>query len=376
MTAAPATTPNEAPSPASGGSDPWITSDRIFLALLVIFVPAAIAAHFFHWGTWTFVLCAIAIVPVARLMGEATEVVAHRLGPGIGGLMTASFGNAAELIIGIAALREGKVEVVKASIAGGILANLLLVLGSSVLASGIGVKKRTFNGTAALSGSAMLFLALTAILVPDIFHLVRADEALPYMDRISIAIAIILLVIYAISLIFALKTHAHLYAAEDHGTPEELPPWSFRKALVVLVSATVGIIVLAEFLVGALEPAIDSFGFTHTFVGVMVLAVVGGAAENSTAIMMAVKGKMALAFNLAFESSKLIALFVAPVLVLVSHAVGHPMSLEFSHMEVVGIAVGVGAASLIALDGESNWLEGVMLLGVYAILGVAFFYIP
>jgi Ca2+:H+ antiporter len=351
-------------------------AQRVFLGLLATAFPAAVASHFFFPGTNTFILCCLALIPLARLMGEATEVIAHKLGAGFGGLMNASFGNAAELIIAIAALREGQTEVVKASITGAILGNILLVLGMAIVAGGANREKQTFNATAALSGSAMMFLALVAMTVPDLFHVARGDAALPVLHTMSIGISVVLLFMYALSLLFALRTHQHLYAAEDEGIEEDLPDWSQAKAVGVLLAATVGVVVMAEFLVKAIEPAIHSFGFTHTFIGVIVIAIIGNAAEHSTAILMARKNKMDLAYNIAFESSKQIALFVAPVLVLLSIPMGHPLTLEFSHMEVVGMGVGVGAATLIGLDGESNWLEGAMLLGVYAILAVAFYFVP
>jgi len=354
----------------------WFTADRAFLALLAVSLPLAIASHFFLSGTAAFIFSALALIPLARLMGEATEVISHRLGAGLGGLMNASFGNAAELIIGIAALRMGQVGVVKASITGAILGNMLLVLGGAVVAGGARREKQTFNATAALSGAAMMFLALTAMSVPDFFHVVRGNEALPELRAMSIGIAVVLLVMYALSLLFSLRTHAHIYAGEADEAPEELPQWSVRKSGVVLLLATIGVVIAAELLVEAIEPAIESFGFTHTFIGVIVIAIAGNAAEHFTAIMMAVKNKMDLAFNIAFESSKQVALFVAPVLVLLSVPLGQSLTLEFTHMEVFGMAVGVGATTLIALDGESNWLEGAMLIGVYAILGVAFFFIP
>ena len=354
----------------------WLNADRVFLGLLVIFFPAACLSHFFFEGTNTFILCCLALIPLARLMGEATEVIAHKLGSGWGGLMNASFGNAAELIIAIAALREGQIEVVKASITGSILGNILLVLGMAVVVGGARREKQTFNATAALSGSAMMFLALVAMSVPDLFHVSRGDAALPVLHTMSVGISVVLLAIYVLSLVFALRTHQHLYAAEGDEDDGDIQPWSQKTAIGVLLGATVGVVFMAEFLVKALEPAIKSFGFTHTFIGVVVIAIIGNAAEHSTAILMAMKNKMDLAFNIAFESSKQIALFVAPVLVLLSVPLGHELSLEFSHMEVVGMGVGVGAATLIGLDGESNWLEGVMLLGVYAILAVAFFFIP
>ena len=354
----------------------WLSADRVFFALLAVAFPAMVASHFFFPGTNTFVLACLALLPLARLMGEATEVLAHKLGAGLGGLMNASFGNAAELIIAIAALRQGHVEVVKASITGAVLGNILLVLGAAIVAGGLTREKQTFNTTAALSGSAMMFLAVVGMVIPDLFHAVRGDAALPVMQKMSVGISLVLLGIYVLSLLFALRTHKHLYAGEDLGTEEELPPWSTRKSVVVLVLSTVGVVMAAEFLVHEIEPTVKTLGMTHTFVGVVIIAIIGNAAEHSTAVLMAIKNKMDLAFNIAFESSKQIALFVAPVLVLLAIPMGQPLTLEFSHMEVVGMGVGVGAATLIALDGESNWLEGVMLLGVYAILGVAFFYIP
>ncbi len=363
-------------SAAAAAPEPTSTIDRVFFGLLAVGFPLAVASHFFFPGTWTFVLCALALVPLARIMGEATEVIAHQLGSGLGGLMNASFGNAAELIIAIAALRAGHPEVVKASITGAILGNILLVLGMAILAGGLTREKQTFNATAALSGAGMMFLALTAIAIPDVYHVSRGEEAVPHLQPLSIAIAVVLLLLYVLSLVFPLKTHAHIYAGEEDDTEVEEPRWSTKTAVVYLLLATVGVVVVAEFMIHALEPAIATFGFTHTFVGVIVIAIVGNAAEHSTAVLMALKNKMDLAFNIAFESSKQIALFVAPLLVLLSRPLGHPLTLEFSHLEVFGIAVGVGSATLIALDGESNWLEGAMLIGVYAILGVTFFFIP
>jgi Ca2+:H+ antiporter len=363
----------------------WLTADRAFLAVLAVAFPAAVACHFLGKGTLTFILCAVALVPLARLMGEATEVIAHTLGSGLGGLMNASFGNAAELIIAIAALRSGHLDVVRASITGAILGNLLLVLGASIFAGGLRYPRQTFNATAALSGSAMMFLALTALALPDLFHASRGEAAVPVLFPMSVAISVVLLLLYALSLVFALRTHAHLYEGGDEGGEpgregdldvEAAPTWSTKKATAILLLSTLGVVVVAEFLVHALEEAIATFGFTHTFVGVIIIATVGNAAEHSTAVLMAMKNKMDLAFNIAFESSKQIALFVAPVLVLLSIPLGHRLTLEFSHMEVLGIAIGVGGATLIGLDGESNWLEGAMLIAVYALLGVTFFFIP
>ncbi|HYV46279.1 MAG TPA: calcium/proton exchanger [Myxococcaceae bacterium] len=368
--------PPDPSAPAARSAKPWLNADTVFLGLLVVALPAAVVSHFLLPGTVTFILCALALVPLARLMGEATEVISHQLGAGLGGLMNASFGNAAELIIAIAALRSGQVAVVKASITGAVLGNLLLVLGAAIVAGGARREKQTFNVTAALSGASMMYLALTAMVVPDILHISQGAAAIPLLQPLSVGIAVILLVIYACSLFFQLRTHAHIYEGEGDGEDEDIPAWSVKKSIAVLLAATLGVVVVAEFLVHAIEPAIQSFGFTHTFVGVIIIAIVGNAAEHSTAVLMALKNKIDIAFNIAFESSKQIALFVAPVLVLMALPFGQSLTLEFSHMEVVGMAIAVGAATLVALDGDSNWLEGVMLLGVYAILAATFFFVP
>jgi Ca2+:H+ antiporter len=372
-----------------------LDSDVVLVALTAGLWVSAIASHFFLSGTWTFILCAAALIPLARFMGEATEVVAHRLGAGLGGLMNASFGNAAELIIGLVALQKGELAVVKASITGAVIGNICLVLGGAILAGGIRRSRQTFSAGAVLAGSSMMFLAVVALGIPDLFHVTLGAAALPLLRPLSVGISIVLLIIYGLSLLFSLKTHRYIYASsgpslgpslgpsvgEGGGKAvlpdeEDLPHWSLSKAVMVLLIATVGVVVVAEFLVGAIEPAIESFGFTHTFIGVVVVAIVGNAAEHATAIQVALRDKMDLAFNIAFESSKQIAMFVAPVLVLTSLALGHPLTLEFSHLEVAGMGVGIAGATLIALDGETNWLEGVMLLGVYVILAVTFFYVP
>ncbi len=354
----------------TGGSSATL-ADRIFLGMLAL-VPAAVASAFLTHGVPVFVLCCLAILPLARYMGEATEALAHKLGSGIGGLLNATFGNAAELILALAALKAGKVQVVKASLTGSILGNLLLILGVAMLAGGLRREKQKFNPTAAMAGMNLLFLALVAMGTPDAYHLASGAEAVPRLPAISIGIAIVMLAVYVLSLVFAIRTHAHLYT--DAPEVAGHAPWSPRKALSILLAATVGVAVIAEILVHAVEDTIATLGFTETFLGVIVIAIVGNAAEHSTAVLVALKDRMNLAFNIAIESSKQIALFVAPVLVLVSPLFGATMTLEFTHMEVLGIAVGVGAATLAALDGESHWLEGAMLLAVYAILGVTFFF--
>lgn len=349
-------------------------ANRIFFVVMIVTLPACVVAHYTHHEVATFVLACVAIIPLARYMGEATEVLAHKLGSGIGGLMNATFGNAAELILALAALRAGKEQVVKASLTGSILGNLLLILGLAMFLGGTKRRSQRFNPTAALAGVGMMFLALVSLGLPDMFHASQPNVSEDLMLRLSTGIAVVMIVVYGLGLIFQIKTHAHLYT--DEAEVVEEAPWSTRFSLGVLVAATAATAVVAELLVHAIETASTQFGFTQTFVGVIVVATVGNAAEHSTAVMMAMKDRMNLAFNIAFESSKQIALFVAPVLVLVGLAIHRPMTLEFTHMEVMALAVAVGASTLAALDGESNWLEGVMLLAVYAILGVAFYFTP
>ena len=353
---------------------PVQTTNRIFLALLAVALPAALASHLLHWpDVVTFALSCAAVIPLARYIGEATEVLAHKVGSGIGGLLNATFGNAAELILAFAALRAGKIQVVKASLTGSIIGNLLLIVGLSMLLGGLGRAKQTYNPTAALTGVSMMFLAVVALGLPDLYHLAKGVEAEPHLVSMSVGIALVMLVIYALSLVFSIKTHAHLYT--DEREVVEGVSWSTTRAVTVLAAAAAGTALMAELLVHALEGASAKLHLTETFIGVVVVAIVGNAAEHATAVVMAVKDRMNLAFNIAVESSKQIALLVAPVLVLASLAVGPgPMTLEFTHLEVVAVAIGVGALTLTALDGESNWLEGAMLLALYAMLAVAFYH--
>jgi Ca2+:H+ antiporter len=289
--------------------------------------------------------------------------------------MNATFGNAAELILAISALRAGKMQVVKASITGAIIGNLLLIVGLSMFVGGLRREKQNFNKTAALAGISLMYLALVAIAIPDFFALsVGPAAAAKIVQPLSIGIAVVMLLVYGASLLFTIRTHAHLYT-DDHAVAEE-GHGSVGKAVVILLVATVATAVVAEFLVHAIEDANKSFGLSETFIGLVVIATVGNAAEHSTAVVMAAKDRMNLAFTIAIESSKQIALFVAPVLVLLGAAIGQPMTLEFTHLEVIAIGVSVGAVTLTAQDGRSDWLNGLMLLAVYAILGVTFYFVP
>jgi Ca2+:H+ antiporter len=344
------------------------------LDVLLVFFPAALAAHFL-WperDTLTFVLACLAIIPIAGIMGRATEALAAHVGAAWGGFLSAALGNAAELILALAALRAGQLDVVKASITGSIIGNLLLVFGAALVAGGWNRETQRFNVTAAGAGNATLYLASVALLIPALLHH-GVDPHPETRIPTSIAISVILLGLYFLSLLFTLRTHVHLYAEEAEAAHEV--HWSKAKATTVLLLATVAVGVVAEVLVAELEGAVHDLGLSPVFVGVIVVAVVGNAAEHSTAVLMAMRDKMDLALNIAVESSKQVALFVAPVLVFAGLAFGQPMDLVFTELEVVAVAVSAGAITLVALDGESNWLEGAMLIAVYLVLGVAFFYV-
>ena len=357
-------------------------ADIIFLVLLA-FVPATVVAAWLHAGTWVFVLAALALIPLARWIGTATEAVACHLGPGLGGLLNATFGNAAELIIGIAALRAGQTAVVKASITGSILGNLLFVFGAAVLAAGLKEPRPKFNATAALSSSALMYLAVVALVMPDLFHATLGASVTHLMRPLSLLVSIILVVLYALSLLFSVRTHHQLFEGADalqaELESERTPatkPWSLGLGITVLLVSAAATVVVSELLVGSLEMVIHDWGLTPTFVGVIVIAVVGNAAEHSTAVLLALEKQLEVGVTICFESSKQIALLVAPLLVFLSGPLGHPITLEFSHLEVMSLALAVGATALVTLDGETHWLEGAMLIGIYAILALVFFFVP
>ena len=357
---------------------------RNFLNYLLIAIPVAVVLEFQHANPVAiFIASCVAIIPLAGWMGKATEHLAVTLGEGIGGLLNATFGNAAELIIALMALRAGLFEVVKASITGSIIGNILLVLGLSILTGGLKHSKQKFNQTAAGLGGTLLALSAVGLIIPAIFHFLVKNNPNVKEQNLSLEIAIVLFIVYILSLIFSLKTHSHLYVGESsksHADEEEAlgtHGWSRAKSITVLLVATTFVALMSEFLVGAVEATAKTIGLTEVFVGVILVAIIGNAAEHSTAILMAMKNKMDLALNIAIGSSLQIALFVAPVLVFASYLVAKgPMDLLFTPMEVVAIAISAAVAALIVQDGESNWMEGVLLLAVYTILGITFYFLP
>jgi Ca2+:H+ antiporter len=371
-----------ATSPRTGR---WFTPQRLMQALFVFAVLAPLA-EFLHWGPLlVFAFSALAIVPLAGQMGEATEKLASRLGAGVGGLLNATFGNAAELIIALIALQKGLYDVVKASLTGSIIGNILLVLGLSMLAGGIRRERQKFDRSAAAASATLLMLAALALIVPAVFHFIAENEVAHHtltpareasLERtLSLEIAIVLFVAYLLSLLFSLRTHRHLYTggAVEH----EHAKVNVGQAVATLLVSTALIAWMSEMLVGAVEEASHILGLTEVFVGVIVVAIIGNAAEHSTAVVVAMKNHMDLALNIAIGSSIQIALFVAPVLVFASYLTPHgPMNLRFTALEVLAVVAAVSVVNLVSQDGESNWLEGALLLAVYLVLGIAFFFLP
>ena len=380
----------------------WLAAGN-WLQILLVFIPLALLAEWLHWGALAiFAFACLAIIPLAGLMGSATERLASRLGAGVGGLLNATFGNAAELIIALVALHRGLFDVVKASLTGSIIGNVLLVLGAALFVGGLKRERQTFDRAAAAVGSTLLALATIGLLVPALFHhvaesavhsarITRAKEAA--LERgLSLEIAIVLFAAYLLSLWFSLRTHKHLYAGQSgegahagHGA-ESGPDGAThggagrggaRGAVLTLIAATALVAWMSELLVGAVQETAHVLGLTQVFVGVIVVAVIGNAAEHSTAILVAAKNQMDLALNIAIGSSIQIALFVAPVLVFASYFMPHgPMDLRFTPFEVLAVGISMGIVNLVAQDGESNWLEGALMLAVYCILGLGFFFLP
>ena len=324
-----------------------------------------------------FMTSAAAILPLAAYIGHATELLAHKLGGGIGGLLNATFGNAAELIIGILALHNGLTDLVKASLTGSIIGNVLLVFGASALVGGLRRPVQRFNRTAAGVGTTMLLLSAIGLVVPAVFHRLARGSGAPELT-LDTEIAVVLLITYCASLIFTLKTHRTLYGVgDDSGHSGDQGRMSTGRALLLLLGATAGVAVVSEVMVDSVTEAARALGMTDLFVGVIVVALVGNAAEHYSAVTLAARDQMDASIGIAVGSSTQIALFVAPVLVLASYVIGpKPMDLLFSTFELVAIAIAVLSIGFIAHDGETHWMEGVQLLAVYVILALGFFFLP
>ncbi len=353
---------------------------------LLVFLPAALALELLHFSpALVFAASALSVIPSAAMMGTATEQLAARSGPGIGGLLNVTFGNAPEIIIAIFALVEGLQEVVKASLVGSIIGNILLVMGLAMLVGGWGRERQTFNQTAMHAQSAMLLLALAALIVPAVFQLIhggglpgvgeRGVDFGPALNELSLAVSVVLLGSYAAGLLFSLRTHRQLFNpyGEESAEGEEKPPLGRSVGLLALAGVLVG--VSSELLVGSISDASHFIGISEFFVGVIVVAIVGNAAEHFVAVLVARKDQMDLSINIALGSSAQIAMFAAPLLVLLSFVISpFPMALVFNGYEIGAMLFAVVIGHVVVSEGESNWFEGVQLLGVYAIMGLLFFY--
>jgi Ca2+:H+ antiporter len=356
-----------------------MSGKNIIFLVLSVFIPVSFAAHYLGWGELTvFGTACLAILPLAAWMGAATEEIAVVVGPTLGGLLNATFGNATELIIALIALKAGFVDVVKASITGSIIGNLLLVMGLAMFLGGLYHKEQKFQSVVARVNASSMNLAVIAILLPTAMRLGSPTVSEQTLQHLSLAVAIVLIAVYALTLLFSMKTHAYLYELgvsetveeEYHGKPNMLL-W-----VSVLLVCTILVALESEMLVGSLEVATAQLGLTALFTGVILVPIVGNAAEHATAVTVAMKDKMDLSLSVAVGSSMQIALFVAPVLVLAGWAFGQPMDLNFNPFELVAVSVSVLIANSISSDGKSNWLEGILLLAAYTVLGFAFYYLP
>ncbi len=349
------------------------------LILLGLALPMTIAAEMLHWSPiWVFALSALGVIPMARYIGESTEALATYTGPRLGGLLNATLGNAAELIITIFAIRQGLLELVKASITGSILGNLLLVLGMSMVVGGIKNGWQRFEQRQAGNNAILLVLSVIALVIPSLLSHYIGEETSIKVEALSLGVAGVMILLYALGLVFSFTIGNRHTAGpvEKHQPVHEKPAWSVRTALLVLLGSTLGVAYLSEALVGAVEPVVISLGISEFFLGIILIPLIGNVAEHLVAVQVALQNKMDLSVEISLASSLQIALFVAPVLVFVSLLMGNPLTLIFNQFELLALIAGVLIAALVSSDGESNWLEGAELLAIYLILGMAFFLLP
>jgi Ca2+:H+ antiporter len=351
---------------------------RYWKWILVSFAPIAVAANFLHAGAVPLFLCsALAVIPLAAFIGEATGHLSRHLGPSRGALINATFGNLAEMIIAGFAVRAGLLEVVKASLTGSILGNLLFVGGLSMLVGGWKRESQKFNQLSSEASAGQMVVAVAALLLPAVFFQTGGGEAHPeLMHEVSVGTAVILLITYMCGLLFTFRTHQHLLSAGGHDADDEEEAWPMKRAVVMLLTASVAMAFVAEGLVHAVEEVGQRWGLNEIFLGVVVLAMIGNAAENSAAVRFAHRNRMDLAINIVTQASVQIALFVTPVLVLLSFPLGHPLDLHFSTFEILAVSLAVAIVAYLVLNGESNWFEGVQLLALYTMIAVAIYFLP
>ena len=345
-----------------------------FLKYMLIFIPISFIAKFMNAsGSVMFILSCLSIIPLAGLMGEGTEEISFYSGPKIGGFLNGTFGNATELIISFFALKQGLFDIVKSSIAGAVIGNFLLVVGASMLAGGLKFKTQKFNEKVSEVTSSMLLFAVLGLCIPALFtHTVDPALLNTRYEGLSIFVAVVMIIIYILSLIFSFSTHKDIYNTET--TQEGSAKWTLKKAILILVVVTILIAIESEFLVNGVESITESLGWSEFFVGIILIPIIGNAAEHTTAIIMARKDQMDVALEIALGSSLQIILFVAPILIFIS-LFFKPMSIVFNEFELVALIASVVIANKVSHDGECNWLEGVQLLAVYLIISASFFII-
>jgi Ca2+:H+ antiporter len=351
---------------------------KLFLLLMLVFVPIAIAAQWLDLPPLIiFITSGLAIIPLAALIANSTEAIATVIGSAWGGLLNATFGNATEMIISIVALRAGLVEVVKASLTGAIIANLLLALGLAIFLGGLRYSEQSFQPAVARINSSSLTLALIVLLTPAAIQFTSKGLPISTINNFSYAAAILLLVYYVLMLFFSMKTHKYIYLEETPEANEESEgKVNLWLSIGILLISTIVLVFVSDILVESIEKTISTLGLTSLFTGVILIPLFGGVVEYITCVTFATNNKMELAVGVAIGSSLQIALFVAPALVLIGWAIGQPMNLAFNPFELVAVAMAVIITNSISNDGRSNWLEGVLLLITYAVLGIAFYFHP
>lgn len=347
------------------------------ILFLLLAFPLVVIAEMSEWGElWVFAFSAIGVIPCAFYIGESTEVLAHFTGPRVGGLLNATLGNAAELIITIMAIRQGLLELVKASITGSILGNLLLVLGMAMLLGGVKNGVQSFDRRGASRNAILLVLTVIILLIPSLLsHYIGDIDPFPSMkvEALSLGVAIVMILLYGLGLFYSFREKENPLTPEADTVQAKKPHWSMKITIIILTLSTIGVAYLSEVLVGAVEPVVARLGISEFFIGIIFIPLIGNVAEHLVSVQVAMRNKMTLSVEIAISSSLQIALFVAPVLVFISLLFGHPLTLIFNQFELVALIAGVLIAALVSADGESNWLEGSELLAIYIILGLVFF---
>ncbi len=352
------------------------------LSLLLLALPLALAARFAGWSQFSvFLFSAVGVIPMAGYIGEATEALSEHTGPKIGGLLNATLGNAAELIITLVAIRAGLLELVKASITGSILGNLLLVMGFAMVVGGSRHGIQTFDRRQSGNHAILLTLAVLALVIPSLFGHSMLGEQASFsieVEILSLGVSIVMIVLYGLGILYSLRSMETPLGYEPVEEEPQAPRegWSVRTSIIVLAVSTLGVVVLSEMLVGSVESVVEGLGLSEFFLGIILIPIVGNVAEHLVAVQVAARNQMDLSVEIAISSSLQIALFVAPLLVFISLAMGNPLTLIFNQFELLALGAGVLIAALVSSDGESNWLEGASLLAVYLILGIAFFLLP